>query len=182
MRSFIVSSSRVLDVGCGANPMGDVNVDLFVGDTEHRDGTLNPEEIQNFICCDACNLPFKDNSFPVVFSKDTLEHVGRKPQRTNPAPYKMLKELIRVSSRTIEIYVPHRFSMANAEKRFWRREHNAFFNLRWFEYVIPRIEKELSIRLSKLVEVRRKPWFIYFILMPDEIHITFLKRAVKKND
>lgn len=166
----------VLDVGCGANPMGDVNIDLFIGHTEHRSKPLIPEEIQNFIHCDACNLPFKDNSFDKVFSKDTLEHVGRKPQINNPSPYNALKEMIRVSSKKIEIFVPHRFSMANTEKRFWRREHNAFFNLRWFERVIPKIEKELSIRISILVELRRKPWLWFFLLMPDEIHIVFIKR------
>lgn len=170
----------VLDVGCGANPMGDVNIDLFVGHTEHRAEPLIPKETPNFIICDACHLPFKDDSFPVVFSKDTLEHVGRKPQRTNPAPYNALKEMLRVASRNLELYVPHRLSMANAEKRFWRREHNAFFNLRWFEMVIPRIEKELSIKLSKMVELRRKPWLLYFLPMPDEIHITFFKREASR--
>ncbi len=156
--------------------MGDVNVDLFIGESEHRANPLIPEEIPNFRQCDACNLPFKDNSFPIVFSKDTLEHVGRKPPKTNPAPYKALKEMVRVSSRIIEIFVPHRFSMSNAEKRFWRREHNAFFNLRWFEWAIPRIEKELSVKLSIQVEVRRKPWLKFFLLMPDQIHIILLKR------
>jgi len=176
MRRPIVPNPIVLDVGCGANPMGDVNVDLFIGHTEHRAEPLIPEEIPNFICCDARKLPFRDNSFDIVFSKDTLEHVGRKPQKTNPGPYKALKEMIRVAFRKIEVFVPHRFSMANAEKRFWRREHNAFFNLKWFESVIPKIEKELSIRLSILVDLRRKPWLWYFLLMPDEIHIIFLKR------
>jgi hypothetical protein len=179
MRKLTVQHNPTdLDVGCGSNPLGHVNVDLFIGDTEHRANTLIPEEIPNFIQCDACKLPFKDNTFPVVRSKDTLEHVGRKPQRTNPAPYKALKEMIRVSSRKIEVIVPHRFSMANAEKRFWKREHNAFFNLRWFEKVIPRIEKELSIKLSFLVEIKRKPWFWFFLLMPDRIHITFFKREI----
>ena len=177
MRKLTLSSPIVLDVGCGANPMGDVNIDLFIGHTEHRSNPLIPGEVQNFIQCDACKLPFNDNSFDIVFSKDTLEHVGRKPQKTNPAPYKALKEMIRVSSRIIEIFVPHRFSMANAEKRFWRREHNAFFNLKWFEWAIPKIEKELSIKLSILVDLRRKPWFGYFLLMPNEIHIILLKRT-----
>jgi hypothetical protein len=124
---------QILDVGCGTNPMGDVNVDLYVGVSEHRDPKpLVPKEIPNFVLCDACHLPFRDNSFKKVFSKDTLEHVGKKPQRTNPAPYMALREMIRVAYDTIEIYVPHRFSLSNCEKKFWIRRHNAFFNLKWF--------------------------------------------------
>jgi len=169
---------KVLDVGVGANPMGDVNCDLYVGKSEHRAGLLIPSETPNFVKCDAVHLPFKDNAFEKVFSKDTLEHVGRKPQKTNTAPFRMLKEMVRVASHKVEIYVPHRFSLANTEKRFWRREHNAFFNLKWFERVIPQIEKELGVKLSILVEVIRKPLIVYFLMMPDEIHIILVKRNI----
>jgi|GEM_PF-4856079 hypothetical protein len=160
--------------------MGDVNVDLYVGVSEHRSPMpLIPKEIPNFVLCDACHLPFRDNSFKKVFSKDTLEHVGKKPQRTNPAPYMALREMIRVASDTIEIYVPHRFSLSNCEKKFWTKRnpgHRAFFNLKWFEDAIPRIEKELNINLSVLSEVIYKPLIVYFLMMPDEIHLILLKR------
>jgi len=170
---------KVLDVGCGTNPMGDVNVDLYVGVSEHRGPkSLMPKEIPNFVLCDACYLPFRDNSFEKVFSRHTLEHVGEKPQKTNIGPYKALKEIIRVASKAVEIYVPHRF----AERKFWTKRnpgHRAFFNLKWFEDVIPRIEKELNVNLSVLSEVIYKPLIIYFLMMPDEIHLTLSKRERK---
>ncbi|MDH5635037.1 MAG: class I SAM-dependent methyltransferase [Candidatus Bathyarchaeota archaeon] len=168
---------RVLDVGCGANPVGDVNVDLYVGKSEHRAGLLIQSETPNFVLCAAEHLPFKGNTFEKVFSKDTLEHVGTKPQKTNPAPYLAFKEMVRVSKRTVEIFVPHRFSLSNCEKRFWIRQHNAFFNLRWFEQIIPKIERELNVKLSIVAELLFKPLLIYFLMMPDEIHITLIKRG-----
>jgi|YelNatPaOPRAMG01_1025707.scaffolds.fasta_scaffold27363_3 ubiquinone/menaquinone biosynthesis C-methylase UbiE len=160
--------------------MGDVNVDLHIGVSEHRDTKpLKPREIPNFVLCDACYLPFRDNSFEKVFCKDALEHVGKKPQRTNLAPYKALKELVRVASKTIEVYVPHRFSLSNCEKKFWIRRHNAFFNLKWFETSVQRIEKELNVKLSILSAVLYKPLLIYFLMMPDEIHLILIKRKLK---
>ena len=167
---------EVLDVGCGTNPMGDVNIDLHIGVSEHRDSKpLIPKDIPNFLRCSATHLPFKTNSFNTVFSKYCLEHVGSKPQESNPAPYITLREMIRVSKRIIEIYVPHRFSRANSEKKFWKREHNAFFNLRWFARVIPKIEKELNIRLSMNPQLTFKPLLVYFLQMPDTIHIILRK-------
>lgn len=168
---------EVLDVGCGFNPQGDVNIDLHTGISEHRASRpLIPQEIPNFVLCDAQHLPFKDDAFPKVFSKDTLEHVGGKPQENNSGPYRMLREMVRVSQCIVEVEVPHRFSLANVEKRFWKREHNAFFNLRWFERVLPKIEKQLSVKLSVLVELKYKPLFIYFLMMPDKIHLMLRKR------
>lgn len=167
----------ILDVGCGNNPMGDVNVDLYIGVSKHRDSrVLVPQNIPNFVLCDAAHLSFRDDCFEKVFSKDSLEHVGKKPQSTNPGPYMMLKEMIRVSKGDVEIYVPHRFSIDNCEKRFWIRRHNAFFNLRWFKWAIPKIEKELGIRTSIFAEIIYKPIFLYFLLMPDRIHILIRKR------
>jgi len=173
---------EVLDVGCGANPTGTVNCDLFPGDSEHRLKSLIPKDMPNFILCDAQHLPFRDNSFETVFSKYALEHVGQKPQATNQGPFYMLKEMVRVSKRTIDVRVPHRFSLANSEKRFWLRRHNAFFNLRWFERVIPKIEKRLNVKLSVLADVVYKPIIVWFVAMPDEIRVTLIKRNPSKCD
>ena len=58
----------MLDVGCGHNARGDVNVDLFPRATDHRskdqskcvDLDLDLVKINNFIVAEASHLPFKD--------------------------------------------------------------------------------------------------------------------------
>ena len=172
---------EVLDLCCGANPIGTVNADLFVGYTEHRLYPLIPANTPNFVKCDAQHLPFNDNSFETVFSKYGLEHVGQKPQVTNTGPFYMLKEMVRVSKRTVDVRVPHRFSLANSERKFWLKRHNAFFNLKWFERVIPKIERRLNVKLSVLADVVYKPILIWFVKMPDEIRVTLIKRTIRKN-
>jgi len=70
--------------------------------------------------------PLEITALRKFFAKMLWNMLEKKPQRTNLAPYKALKELARVASKTIEVYVPHRFSLFNCEKKFWIRRHNAF--------------------------------------------------------
>lgn len=91
-----------LDVGCGSNPKGDVNCDLYVGKTFHSFQFINPRTIPNFVRCDVNALPFKENSFGECFCFAVLEHKGVKP-------IKVIKEMVRVTNGTIYIRVPHRF-------------------------------------------------------------------------
>lgn len=86
----------LLNIGCGANATGDVNLDLYVEDTEnHRNSAeflkLNVRAIQNFVRGDAQYLPFKDNAFEVVFSAQVIEHVKN--------PFLMLREMARVAKK-----------------------------------------------------------------------------------
>ena len=96
-----------LDVGCGHEPKGDVNVDLFPEATAHRsadqqkcdDQPLDVKNIPNFVRADAGHLPFKDGAFRRVYSGHTIEHVED--------PEAMIDELLRVSSCEVEITCPH---------------------------------------------------------------------------
>lgn len=55
---------KVLDVGCGDRPAGDVNLDLsFYG------------KWKNFTIAEAHHLPFKNGVFKKVYSKHSLEHL-----------------------------------------------------------------------------------------------------------
>jgi uncharacterized protein YbaR (Trm112 family) len=76
----------VLDVGCGDDPKGDVNVDIYIP-------SLIPN---NFILASAELLPFKNNSFDIVRSAYVIEH--------NLSPIEMIKEHFRVCSKKVEIY------------------------------------------------------------------------------
>ena len=96
-----------LDVGCGHEPKGRVNVDLFPEATAHRsadqqkcdDQPLDVKNIPNFVRADASHLPFKDGAFRRVYSGHTIEHVED--------PEAMIAELLRVSSCEVEITCPH---------------------------------------------------------------------------
>lgn len=79
-----------LDVGCGLNWCGSVNVDLYVEPTKHdvSRSTLPTHKIPNFIVADCQHLPFKSEMFDEVACLHLLEHVMR--------PFDVLIELRRV--------------------------------------------------------------------------------------
>jgi len=60
---------KVLDVGCGDRPTGDVNLDLFFYG-----------KWKNFIIGEAHHLPFKNQVFDKVHSKHCLEHLENPPK------------------------------------------------------------------------------------------------------
>ena len=99
----------ILDTGCGHFPHGDVNIDLFIDETEHRIKDkknkayekLNIKNIPNFIHASSEYLPFKDNSFEEVFASNVIEHIQN--------PFLMFKEMHRVTKNIIYIVCPCRF-------------------------------------------------------------------------
>lgn len=118
----------ILDVGCGEVPLGSVNVDLHVEGTTHRgehNRRLDPHKIPNFVRADMNTLPFKDGVFRTVVSNYALEHIT--------TPYKALKEMLRVSSKYIDVQVPHRLDRAHPHNRSWdKRHHVSLFTRKWF--------------------------------------------------
>lgn len=64
-----------LDVGCGPNPRGDVNVDVD-NVAKFFKNQLN-RKIPNFIVADACHLPFRSETFSQVVMVDVLEHLEK---------------------------------------------------------------------------------------------------------
>ena len=133
---------KVLDVGCGENPKGDVNVDIFnpkLGTAQIRDQQriyfVDANKIPNFIRCDAQYLPFKDGSFKRVRSFHTIEHVEN--------PLLMLRELIRVSNGKVEIRCPHKRS-------YWAKMpfHFHVFDEKWFINSLESLNPFYSINYS----------------------------------
>lgn len=82
---------KILDVGCSDTPHGDINVDIKL---HFQDRTSQPD-----ILCDGLALPFTDNSFSLVRSQHTIEHITD--------PYDFVKELGRVSSKYLFIACPN---------------------------------------------------------------------------
>ncbi|MFB0522304.1 MAG: class I SAM-dependent methyltransferase [Candidatus Bathyarchaeia archaeon] len=140
--------TEVLDVGCGHEPKGDVNVDLFMKATPHRspdqrvcdDKPLDVKAFPNFVCADACYLPFQDEVFSRAFSSHTIEHVGD--------PEKMLNELVRVSKHSVEVICPHAESPWASGPL--KPLHIHVFKSEWFQNVlsqIPNIDFDLRFKM-----------------------------------
>ncbi len=138
---------NVLDVGCGWKPQGDVNVDLYPYWVEQRSrlaegvpsAELKVQSISNFVKASSMDLPFRDEAFDLVISTACIEHV--------PDPYKMLLELMRVSSNQVIVKCPHHFGDTKKNKM-----HLHHFNRRSFERVLNKlgVSYELSITAWKV--------------------------------
>lgn len=98
-----------LDVGCGWNYRGDVNVDLFLhGNIARRKAeqkryrnhkAYDKQVIPNLVCADCHALPFRDGTFKTVYCSHLLEHVGVDANKT-------CRELLRVANGKLELSVP----------------------------------------------------------------------------
>lgn len=96
----------VLDVGCGE--VGVARFLKYSGDIERCNVVLldiRKKHVKNVklglpVVGDGCALPFKDNSFDVVVSVDSVEHIPQK----NRANY--LSELKRVSKNKVLLHFP----------------------------------------------------------------------------
>ena len=115
-----------LDVGCGSNPKGTVNVDFFREGYNPQTGDqkigeyMKARNIENFVMADALYLPFRDEAFDVVFSSHVIEHVFD--------PKGMLLEMNRVCKRKIIVRCPHRKG-SGAKRPF----HVNYFDETWFQ-------------------------------------------------
>lgn len=147
-----------LDVGCGNNPKGEVNCDLFIGDTPHKKNTfINPHNIPNFVKCDANFLPFKNNVFTECSMDNVLEHKGVRP-------LKVIKEMLRVTNGIITIIVPHRFAEAKTKNKCGL--HGRTFNVS----TLNRLLKNMNLIFDVDVNYKCFPHkFLCLVRLPDEI-------------
>ena len=170
---------NVLDVGCGANPRGNVNCDLYRTDNlGHRnlgaDSRINSKAIPNFILCSALNLPFKDDFFDVVLCSQVIEHTDK--------PFSLLKELIRVSTLKVIVETVHRLGDSAAlshKRRVWIKKHHiSKFNFRWFE----KASKSLGcyVANSRILGWEYFPArFLPLVQLPNEIRVEIVKGVTR---
>lgn len=123
--SLLVDGPMILDVGCGNQPFGDVNIERNIQQDDRLapdNHPLDPRKIENLIRADGCHLPLRDHVFRHVRSCFVIEHVDY--------PIRFLRELIRVCHGTIEIYCPHRLDTRSSPLKNPRHKHT--FNKKWF--------------------------------------------------
>jgi len=89
----------ILDVGCGSNPRGDVNVDIGPTVLARDSGKYTRANL--YASCNA--LPFKDNSFEIVHFVGVLHHVKN--------PLVAWREMVRVCSAMIVGEEPSKFNI-----------------------------------------------------------------------
>lgn len=119
--SFRKETMMRLDIGCGCNPTGNVNCDLFIGKNPHLNAgkmEIRPKTIPNFVRCDANCLPFRAKVFSESFCSHVLEHRG-----VNCV--KVLREMVRVTENRMLVVVPHRFVKGKWGKRC--KMHDKYF-------------------------------------------------------
>jgi len=169
----------VLDVGCGVNPVGDVNCDLFVEDTEGHRTILHNErfkldqrKVSNFVCCDAQYLPFKSGCFDLVNSRQVIEHVKH--------PELMAKDMVRVSRDLIVIETVHRRGerlMPKVERRWISKVHVNKFDYSYFG----KLAKMLNVHLVQSEALTWNPviqlFGFSFLRMPCVIRVIFSKNC-----
>jgi len=108
------TDGKFLDVGAGGlSPFTFLGCNVLSFDIRRQAG-IN-------LVGSVTHLPFRDDSFDVVFSLDTIEHVPR-AQRVSA-----LKEMIRVAKEKVIIHTP----LENGVN-FLGRQHDLAFN-EWFE-------------------------------------------------
>jgi len=147
-----------LDVGCGNNPRGDINVDVFKHyspEIIYRKNILINVDIQ----CDGCYLPFRNNVFNNVTAYRVLEHTEK--------PLQMLNELLRVAKNRVIVYIP--YFMGRSAKS---PEHKFYFSILWFSWFLRGYSKK--IRLLWKSVLRRKLDFP--IKIPSYLFIEIKKR------
>ena len=89
----------ILDVGCGTNPKGTVNLDKFFKKNPHHRHDYNLKQIKNFTLAEGVKLPFRDKSFDMVYASHILEHLEN--------PIEAVKEWNRVARKYVVINVPN---------------------------------------------------------------------------
>lgn len=158
----------LLDVGCGANPRGDVNCDLHPEATTHRNNN-STIKAQNFIQCDCQHLPFKDKSFDTVFCAQLIEHLRE--------PYQLIKELARVAIKRIIIETVHYMGeAADWQARKWYRQHHVSkFTRGWFSKAATAVGWRLEN--SEIMHYKHFPHeYLALFRFPYGIHMELTRR------
>lgn len=142
-----MNERKVLDVGCGLHPRGDVNVDKYITSEHRRTGHgphIDVENTPNFVQADATNMyMFRDREFPVVRCYHVMEHLPY------PKCLDLLRELWRVTGEWLIVEVPNRYWLKPfALKRPF--QHHSNFDAPTLEKLIPKVLGTRCFEITKI--------------------------------
>jgi uncharacterized protein YbaR (Trm112 family) len=121
------NTKTVLDVGCGENARGNINLDCYI-----------PKEIpRNFILANAEYLPFKNASIDMVISNYNIEHL------INPAifiqnVYNICKEKVEIITDNSE-WLGDFFFRLIGDGRIFHDEHYYKWSVEYFRNLLNRL-------------------------------------------
>ncbi|MBU1862989.1 MAG: class I SAM-dependent methyltransferase [Candidatus Omnitrophica bacterium] len=100
-----LSGKKILDVGGGMFNWNliDEKIYLTIVNINIKDNELPRNDFINCVLGDGTKLPFKDNSFDIVFSNSVIEHLG-----TWERQYLFAKEIMRVG-KNIFVQTPNKY-------------------------------------------------------------------------
>lgn len=182
------STISVLDVGGGGGQIADFidlkRYDLTVLDISMQDVRYTCNRGLQSICGDGTKLPFKDDSFDVVTSVASLEHIPKQLRNS------YLNELKRVCKQKVVIYVPVDEIGEKYDKRLYQIKE-------WFGFEDNWTKEHIENGLPKTDELKKifpngdfngiqnaKVWLtvmvmealpIVNLILPGIIYIVFLK-------
>lgn len=109
-KSEMFNNKKVLDIGCGAggkslyyitlgakHVYGVDVVDSYKKESEELASNLNLQDKFTFVCADAKELPYPDESFDTIIMNDAMEHVSD--------PEGVLQEVMRVLTKNGKVYI-----------------------------------------------------------------------------
>ena len=131
-----------LDVGCGANSKGDVNVDAFPLDRTQCNEAWNFKKVRNFVLADAHCLPFREKVFGSVRCDHVLEHLH--------SPILALKEMQRVCKGNVVLRLPSHFSLDTSKTHIYTWNPHTLKNL--MKLVFKNVEVGYTSRMDFMAQ------------------------------
>lgn len=121
-----------MDIGCGSNYRGTVNIDRYTDPNPHTTQIMKPREIPNFIIADAGRLPIRSHSIKVIHCAHTLEHLED--------PLQALREIARIMTGVAVLRVPNNPVTDNHHAHLFSWSETSFRNLLSRVFEVKKIE------------------------------------------
>lgn len=148
---------NILDIGCGSNPRGTVNLDRFTEETPHHHHHIDAKAYRNFIKGDAQYPPIRRGVFHLIILSHVLEHLLK--------PAETLENLSEIAPNLI-VVVPNNPVFRENETHLYSWSESSFEALLRYYYDDVTIYKTaLFDRLSqsRILKIMRKTLITSFI-------------------